>query len=343
VPKRRDMPKAFLASLVIHALLVLVTWNLDLFGDAAKEAGAAAPQRGDIVEMFLVPDDVPGVDLDRPTAFTNVPDRHEVEEPPSRADFLAGVNSRAADLLEGGTEDALPGTEHQGDFSQVAILRHEGGAPSGGVTTMQPTPALDEGHDGEEDLGASERPGSPADDIRDEGLVREGDDAEDDGESPGALRGGQQASELAEFPEPSPPSIVDVERQGQSGDPRFAHDQQDVSTGGNMIQFGEYNLNTIAWDFAPWLEQFERDFRPHWIPPYAYRLGVVDGRTILRLVVEPDGTIGSLEVIESYGHDSLHQASTAALRGSAPFAPLPKDFPEEHLVLEMGLHYPAWK
>ncbi len=342
MPNRRDMPKAFLASLVIHALLVLVTWNFDIFGDAAREAGSAAPRWSDVVEMILVPDDVSGVDFNRPTAFTNVPERHEAEEPPARADFLAGVTSRAADRLEGGTADALPGTEHQGDFSQVAVMRHEGGAPSGGVTTMQPTAELDEGHDGEEDLGASEREGNPAADIRDEGLIREGDDAEAEGESHGALRGGQQVSELADFPEPSPPSILDLDRQGPSGDPRFAHDQQDVSTGGNMIQFGDYNLNTIAWDFAPWLEQFERDFRPHWNPPYAYRLGVISGRTILRLVVEPDGTIGSLEVIESYGHESLHQASVGALRGSAPFAPLPKDFPEEHLVLEMGLHYPAW-
>jgi len=331
-----------MASLLIHALVVLVTWNLDFVGDEYREA-AAAPNRDDVVEMILVPDDMPGVEFDRPSEFTSVPDRHEVEEPPSRADFLAGVNSRAADMLEGGTVGDSPGTERQSELNQMAILRHEGGAPAGGLTTMQPAPELDEGRDGDQDIDMSERDGRPDEDIRDEGLVREGEDSEADGESPGGLRGGERASELVDFPDPAPPSILNDDLQGAIGDPGFNYDQQAVSTGGNMVQFGEFALNTVAWDFAPWLERFKRDFLPNWNPPYAYRLGVIDGRTVLRLIVQPDGTIESLDIIESYGHESLHQASTAALRGTAPFAPLPKDFPEEHLVLELGLHYPAWQ
>ena len=47
--------------------------------------------------------------------------------------------------------------------------------------------------------------------------------------------------------------------------------------------------------------------------------------------------------IEELGHESLHQASTAALRAAAPYAPLPDDFPEENLVIILSLHYPAWK
>ena len=47
--------------------------------------------------------------------------------------------------------------------------------------------------------------------------------------------------------------------------------------------------------------------------------------------------------LEENGHESLHTASIAALRAFAPYAPLPPDFPDEQLVILLGLHYPAWK
>jgi hypothetical protein len=50
-----------------------------------------------------------------------------------------------------------------------------------------------------------------------------------------------------------------------------------------------------------------------------------------------------MEVFETQGHESLHTASLAALQAFAPYAPLPPDFPEDHLVITLGLHYPALK
>jgi hypothetical protein len=39
----------------------------------------------------------------------------------------------------------------------------------------------------------------------------------------------------------------------------------------------------------------------------------------------------------------LHQASVAAIKAAAPFAPLPADFPEENLVIYYTLEYPAYE
>ncbi len=50
-----------------------------------------------------------------------------------------------------------------------------------------------------------------------------------------------------------------------------------------------------------------------------------------------------MEVLETEGHQSLHDASQAALRSFAPYTPLPRDFPEENLVITLVLHYPAWR
>ena len=59
--------------------------------------------------------------------------------------------------------------------------------------------------------------------------------------------------------------------------------------------------------------------------------------------LEKDGRPSAMEVVGTEGHASLHAASTAALRAFAPYAPLPADFPEEHLVILLSLHYPQWK
>jgi TonB family protein len=70
---------------------------------------------------------------------------------------------------------------------------------------------------------------------------------------------------------------------------------------------------------------------------------VIHGKTVIRLVVERDGRPSAMEILETEGHESLHQASIAALRAFAPYAPLPPDFPEEKLVIHLTLQYPAWK
>ena len=50
-----------------------------------------------------------------------------------------------------------------------------------------------------------------------------------------------------------------------------------------------------------------------------------------------------MEIIETEGHESLHDASEAALKAFAPYWPLPDHFPEENLVITLGLHYPAFR
>lgn len=342
MPNRRVTFRAFLAALALHAIVLLLTWDLDLFGEPGAAEGRIAREADeDVVEMVLVPEaDLP--EPDRPRAFTSVPERQEVEAPPENPDFLAAVNSRAADLLEGGEADSRPGAETSGEVEQVAIREDTGGGEPGGAVVLRPEPSDDEGAGGDADRGDDAARGRPDDDVDPLGFERRGPDQGREGEDATRRRGEESgAPDLAELPARSVPSIL-AQREGSPGDRGFTYDQRAVSAGGNMVQFGDFALNTVEWDFAPWMERFKNDFLPHWIPPYAYRLGVIDGKTVLRLVVERDGTIGSLEVIAEEGHDSLHAASTSALRATAPFAPLPRDFPEEHLVIELALHYPAW-
>jgi hypothetical protein len=108
---------------------------------------------------------------------------------------------------------------------------------------------------------------------------------------------------------------------------------------GNALEFGGVSLNTTAWNFAPWVQRFLRDVRRNWVAPYAYHLGVIDGYTHVQLEIAPDGHMLQAQIVDQQGHDSLHQASLAALHAAAPFQPLPEDFPEPTLVLHLKMTY----
>jgi outer membrane biosynthesis protein TonB len=313
----------FLLSLLLHATVMLVTWDWQLFADP----GAADKKEPQAVELFLI-DDEDIQDFDTPQSYTSTPERHEVEELLSEPDFLSVRKSMAADLLKGGQDDSSPGAAQKALFSQVKIKQHNETSVAGEVVVAEQK----EGQESE-----SEEKGVAPDEL--DGTLSEG--------KPDLSKSKEKTEptpDLASLFNSQRASMFDDQSSGQSGDKGFDYNQQSTSNSeGNVVQFGDFSLNTIDWDYAPWMEKFKRDFMPNWQPPYAYALGVIDGVTKLKLVVKHDGQIGELKIISCEGHDSLHKASEAALWATAPFAKLPKDFPEENLVIILSLHYPDWK
>jgi len=120
--------------------------------------------------------------------------------------------------------------------------------------------------------------------------------------------------------------------------PDETHDVRNEGSASATI--GGISLNTTEWDFAPYLLDLKRRIRQKWIPPIAFTtLGAVHGYTWVRFRIYPDGHMEDMEVVETEGHDSLHRSSANAVKGAAPFRPLPKDFPEEYLEITFGFYY----
>lgn len=112
------------------------------------------------------------------------------------------------------------------------------------------------------------------------------------------------------------------------------------NSGSVRASFGGISVNTTAWDFAPYLLELKHRIKQHWIPPFAFTaLGAVHGYTKVNFRIYPDGRMQALSVIEEEGHDSLHRASANAIKGAAPFRPLPEDFPEDYLDITFGFYY----
>jgi outer membrane biosynthesis protein TonB len=345
VTDRRILRNTLAVSFVLHLLLAVLTWNVPFLPSVPPEA-AAEPT----VELFLVPDDLStpaaAEDPEQPTRYTEIPDRL-ADERPDQADFLAMRDSRAADRLPGGQDGDQPGTEREAEFPQVAVAP-ENLAGAEGVTVEQPvlSPQAQpreeaeraQAEQQEEQRGAEVE--GPGDVLIPEANEAEGEQQKEGEEAPNPERGDFD-DWLAEQ---RTPSLLKEGEQQAPGDRGFDYRQQEQSRiGANVALDGDFSLSTYEWNFAPWMRRFANDLHRSWMAPYAYRLGIISGYTRIRLVVERDGRPSRMEVLEEEGHESLHTASMAALQAFAPYAPLPPDFPDDQLVILLGLHYPAWK
>jgi len=112
------------------------------------------------------------------------------------------------------------------------------------------------------------------------------------------------------------------------------------NTGSTRASVGGISINTTAWDFAPYLLDLRHRIKQHWLPPMAFTaLGAIHGFTKINFRIYPDGRMEALSVVEQLGHDSLHRSSANAIKGAAPFRPLPDHFPEEYLDITFGFYY----
>jgi hypothetical protein len=376
--------RAFGLSALVHAVALLVTWNLDLSPRAASADAATAPAV-ETVELNLVPAEpepapaaatavaAPAATAPQPRGYLDVPERLASAEPPPRADYLAIVNSRAADEVAGGTPEATPSAPLPGEAPQVAIKRDDPEAGNPGAVVLPPSPpATAEASPaaarvrptapaaargtaplagggwalptGRPDTRAGSGPGGPGQQPR-EGTATGGSDEL-------VAEAKRQQNWRWDLGQADPLDLLSEPRSGggragaggEPGDRMFQFDQFAVGgQEGNALLFGPYRLNTYAWNYAWWMQLFGQALRRNWMAPYAYgALGVISGLTEMRVVVERDGRLSTLEVRRREGHESLHFASEAAVKGAAPFTPLPADFPEPRLEIVLTLIYPDW-
>ncbi len=105
--------------------------------------------------------------------------------------------------------------------------------------------------------------------------------------------------------------------------------------------FGAFSFSTDAWEFEPYWHHMRRKLYGAWHPPAAWlTYGIVsDGWTVVRAIIDKDGRLTEATIVETFGHESLHNASRAAMVGAAPFKALPSDFPDEKLIVYVRFEY----
>ena len=111
---------------------------------------------------------------------------------------------------------------------------------------------------------------------------------------------------------------------------------------GNADLFGDISLSTTAWEYAPWLQSFERKVMRGWFAPPAYSYGLLKdgGWGLFQLEVSRSGKVLSLELLGQQGHPALIRNAQSALHNASPLDPLPADFPESTLTVRVRMTYP---
>jgi len=103
---------------------------------------------------------------------------------------------------------------------------------------------------------------------------------------------------------------------------------------------GGLSFNTYNWDFAPYMLALKERIGRNIFPPMAFsKLGMIDGDTLLRFKIYPDGQLSDLELLGYTGHRTLMETSRFAVTASAPFPNLPADFPKSYLEVTAKFSY----
>jgi len=343
VKENRVILIAFLVSLLLHVVLGV---GFVLLPKPSYDEALAAPADQE-VDVVLVDESSPAeTEPELPTAFTSVPDRQASETPPEDPDYLAMHHSLAADNKLGDSDK--PSADVEGEFDQVEIRKEDLEGGRADSYSEQPLPETaagvsptEEGAPGEE---AEKAEGEKLDPAGEWSLPAETRDSAGETAGEGKDATTEEKPDLEDWWGGQAPSVLKEGDQATAGDKGFDFNQAAQGKVESGVAFQQnFSLNTWQWNYAPWMRNFINELHRYWMAPYAYRIGIISGYTVIRIVVEKDGHVSSMEVLETEGHESLHEASEAALKAFQPYAPLPAEFPEENLVITLGLHYPKWR
>ena len=87
-------------------------------------------------------------------------------------------------------------------------------------------------------------------------------------------------------------------------------------------------------DLSAYLAEMERRVKPNWNPNHR----VDDRSTVLAFSIEKNGQISGLRVTRSSGLPDVDRASMEAVQKSAPFLPLPPEFPLDRLDITFSFN-----
>ncbi len=122
----------------------------------------------------------------------------------------------------------------------------------------------------------------------------------------------------------------------QENVPRARYDNPDT----RALEKGAISFNTYEWDFAPYMIALKKRVERNIFPPPAFTyMGIISGETLLKFRIYPNGELRDLTLLSFDGHETLMQTSMRAIEISAPFLPLPANFPEAYLEVTAKFNY----
>ncbi len=107
-----------------------------------------------------------------------------------------------------------------------------------------------------------------------------------------------------------------------------------------MVAEGDrVDMNTTNFRYISYFSGLRKQIEMVWIyPSEAIRRGL-QGAVQLEMVIEKDGRVSKVRVVQSSGYTTLDENMLKTIRLASPFAPLPKSWGKERLVVTGSFHY----
>ena len=99
------------------------------------------------------------------------------------------------------------------------------------------------------------------------------------------------------------------------------------------------DMNTSSFKYISYFTGLRKQIEMVWIyPSEAVRRGL-QGAVQLEMVIEKDGRVSRVRIVQSSGYTSLDENMVKTIKLASPFAPLPKTWGKERLVVTGSFHY----
>lgn len=106
---------------------------------------------------------------------------------------------------------------------------------------------------------------------------------------------------------------------------------------GTSQDIGGLHFDPQGADFSLWIERFRTEVYRNWIIPQPALMGF-KGRVSIEFVVERDGRVSSVRIVQPSGTGAFDRAAQNALLGSR-FAPLPPDYRPASVTMLATFYY----
>ncbi len=128
-----------------------------------------------------------------------------------------------------------------------------------------------------------------------------------------------------------PNNVADVFSQPKGG---FVEPIDKIVAEGDRV-----DMNTTNFRYISYFTGLRKQIEMVWIyPGEAIRRGL-QGAVQLEMVIEKDGRVSKVRVVQSSGYTTLDENMLKTIRLASPFAPLPKSWGKERLVVTGSFHY----
>lgn len=107
----------------------------------------------------------------------------------------------------------------------------------------------------------------------------------------------------------------------------------------NIPEGDRIDMNTTAFKYISYFTGMRKAIELVWIYPREAIQRGLQGEVLLEMIIEKDGTVSKMRVVNSSGFPVLDDNMVQTIKMASPFAPLPKGWKKERILVTGAFHY----